>query len=97
MSENEKPKTIDYFVHEGVMTQMSMAMDRVQKAMDNMKTLFIVTVCALAFALAVCAAALVVNDTLWREHCATLDARYQTVIEEVQNAGVYEQPDTGSD
>lgn len=30
MSENEKPKTIDYFVHEGVMTQMSMAMDRVQ-------------------------------------------------------------------
>jgi hypothetical protein len=83
MSENEKQATVPYFVHEGMVARM--------------ERMFRITVCALVIALAVCVVSLVVNDTLWREHCATLDARYQTVIEEVQNAGVYEQPDTGSD
>ena len=83
MSENEKQATVPYFVHEGMVARM--------------ERMFRITVCALVIALAVCVVSLVVNDTLWREHCATLDARYQTVIEEVQNAGVYEQPDSGTD
>jgi hypothetical protein len=83
MSENEKQATVPYFVHEGMVARM--------------ERMFRITVCALVIALAVCVVSLVVNDTLWRKHCATLDARYQTVIEEVQNAGVHEQPDTGTD
>ena len=62
-----------------------------------MERMFRMTVIALIVALAVCVISFVVNDTCWREYCDTLDSRYQTIIEEVQNAGIHEQPDQGAD
>ena len=83
MSENEKQASVPYFVHEGTVARM--------------ERMFRLTVCALVIALSVCVISFVVNDTRWRAYCDTLDARYQTVIEEVQHAGVLEQPDQGAD
>ena len=83
MSENEKQATVQYFVHEGMVARM--------------ERMFKITVCALVIALAVSVISLVINDAQWRRYCDTLDARYQLVVEEVRNAGVYQQSDTQSD
>ena len=83
MPEEEKQATVSYFVHEGIVSRM--------------ERMFKITVLALMLALIVCVVSFVINDSLWRKHCDTLEARYETVIEEVQNAGIYQQSDPGAD
>lgn len=83
MEEKEHRASVDYFVHEGIVSRM--------------ERMFRITVFALILALVVCMVSFVINDSLWRRHCDTLEARYETVIEEVQNAGVYQQSDPGTD
>lgn len=78
----EKQASVPYFVHEGIVSRM--------------ERMFRVTVIALMLALVVCVVSFVINDTLWRNHCDTLEARYETIVEEI-NAGVYQQSDPGTD
>lgn len=77
MSEEEKQAVVPYFVHEGVMARM--------------ERLFRITVGALVVALAVAVISFVVNDSLWRKYCETLESRYHV---EENHAGVHEQPDS---
>ncbi len=79
----EKQANVPYFVHEGTVARM--------------ERMFRLTVIALMLALIVSVVAFVINDSLWRMHCDTLEARYETVFEEVHDAGVHEQPDPGAD
>ena len=78
MQENEKQASVPYFIHEGVMARM--------------ERIYRVTVIALVIALALSVASLVINDTLWRRYCSTLEQHYA----EVQD-GVYQQSDPASD
>lgn len=83
MSEQEKQANVPYFIHEGTVARM--------------ERMFRMTVCALVIALAVCVISFVINDTMWRRYCGEIETHYQTVIEDMQNAGVYQQPDQGTD
>lgn len=83
MEEKEKQASVSYFVHEGVVSRM--------------ERMFHVTVAALVLALVVCVVSFVFNDMAWRKYCDTLETRYETVVEGLQDAGVYEQPDAGTD
>ena len=82
MQEQEKQASVPYFIHEGIMTRM--------------ERLFKITVAALVTALVVAVMALVINDTLWRKHCDSLEQRIGSY--EVEHAaGVHQQPDGGPD
>ena len=79
MSEEEKKATVPYFVHEGVMARM--------------ERIFRLTVCALVVALAISVISFVVNDTLWRKYCQTIEAHYRV---EENDAGIHEQSNPGN-
>lgn len=82
MNESENQAVVPYYAHEGAMARM----ERIHK----------LTVIALVIALVVSLISFVINDSLWRSHYSSLDERYQTLIEEMQN-GVYQQSDSATD
>lgn len=78
MTEMEKQATVPYFVHEGQMARM--------------ERIFRLTVCALITALAVSVISFVINDTMWRKYCSTIEQKYRV---EGNNAGIHEQSNPG--
>lgn len=84
MEEEEKQAQVPYFVHEGMVARM--------------ERMFKMTVIALVFALAVCVCSLVINDTMWRKHCDSLESRYEKIYEGLQyDARIHEQSDQSTD
>lgn len=78
MHENENQASVPYFIHEGQMARM--------------ERIYRITVRALIIALAISVISFVINDSLWRQYCNSIESRYHS---EESDAGIYEQPDTG--
>lgn len=82
MPENENQAAVPYFIHEGMVARM----ERIIK----MLTRTIIAVLAVAIIL------FIVNNMIWMKYVET--QRQEAVVEEVlTDAGVHEQPDTGTD
>lgn len=63
------------------------SMARMERVLRLVCLVFLVALIAVS-------SALVINDNGWRKYCKDMEERH---ITEVQNAGVYQQPDQGTD
>ena len=83
MQENEKQASVPYFIHEGDMARMDMAMDKMKYALR--------TVClTLVLVVLLFVVAYTINNNNWLKYVE----RMQT---EVTDAGIHQQPDQSPD
>ena len=90
MQENEKQASVPYFIHEGDMARMDMAMDRMVTAMDKMKYALRTVCLTLVLVVLLFVVAYTINNNNWRKYVE----RMQT---EVTDAGIHQQPDQSPD
>lgn len=99
MQSDEKQAAVPYFIHEGDMTRMDMAMEKLQQtskdAMAKMRSALLIVCVTLIVAVAIFVAGYSWNNNRWMEYTKALQA--EGAGHGDQQTGIHELPDPGID